>query len=74
MSELLSTRQAADLMQTTRQTMHNIRREGKIPYQIANKKLFLYRREDVERLYEERREQLRARQRAQGVVIEDSLG
>lgn len=67
MSELISTRQAADLMNTTRQTMHNIRKEGKIPYQVVNKKLFLYRKEDVERLFEERREQLRKRQAAQGV-------
>lgn len=69
MSELISTRQAADLMQTTRQTLHNIRKEGKIPYQVVNQKLFLYRKEDVERLFEERKEQLRIRQRAQGVEV-----
>lgn len=69
MTEFLSTRQAADLMKTTRQTMHNIRKEGKIPYQVVNKKLFIYRKEDVERLFEERKEQLRKRQAAQGVQI-----
>jgi predicted site-specific integrase-resolvase len=68
-TEFLSTRQAADFMNTTRQTMHNIRKEGKIPYQVVNKKLFIYRKEDVERLFEERKEQLRKRQAAQGVEV-----
>lgn len=69
MGEMLSTRQAADLMQTTRQTLHNIRKSGDLPFQVVNKRLFVYRREDIERVLSERGEQIRKRQLAQGVDV-----
>lgn len=64
-SDEVTTRQAKEILGTTRQTLHNIRKEGALPYRKLSARIIAYKRADVERVLAEREVQLRQRQRGQ---------
>lgn len=67
---LMTTREMCDRFNITRQTAHNLRREGSLPFQQIDKRTILYEEKDVLALMSVREDRIRRRQAGQAKVQE----